>query len=370
MTKHREFPSPFLVLALVVWALCVVLFAGPAFEVSAAWGEAPGASAGQAAAPPAGPPRTYTNPLSIPNYPVGKRVRGIANGTPTDDSNLWRVDRTEQFRELADPSVLWHEGKWYLYPSVDMAWVSADMGATWQHHPLNIRDIGYAPTIVKHRGRFLLMASESSVYESDSPLGPFKELGPITIPNAAALPSQIDPMLFSDDDGRLYYYWGCTPSRGIFVVELDATAPDARDRRAERGDSLPPRSVPVGAPGQLEPGRQRRLGGGLVDAQARRALHPRLLRGRHAEPYLCHGRVRQPIAARPVRAAEAQPVLPHHDGPRDRHVSRRGRRRARRSGCGPSTRCSLAPYTGSSAGWVWTWSRWTRRASCTFHRRP
>ena len=154
-------------------------------------------------------PTTYCNPLPLPNYPVGKRARDLTVGAPVPkDDWLWLVDRQQQFRELADVSVLWHEGAWYLYPSVDMAWVSKDGGATWQHHPLNVRDIGYAPTIVKHKGKYLLMASESSVYTADAPLGPFKELGPIKLP--AGVPGQIDPMLFSDD-GRLFYYWGCTP---------------------------------------------------------------------------------------------------------------------------------------------------------------
>jgi xylan 1,4-beta-xylosidase len=169
-------------------------------------------------------PTTYCNPIALPNYPVGKRARDVKVGAavPKDDW-LWLVGKQEQFRELADVSVLWHDGAWYLYPSVDMAWVSKDGGATWQHHPLNVRDLGYAPTVVKHKGKFLLMASESSVYTADSPLGPFKELGPITLPKG--VPTQIDPMLFSDDDGRLYYYWGCTPTEGIYGVELDADNP-------------------------------------------------------------------------------------------------------------------------------------------------
>ena len=99
-------------------------------------------------------PSTFCNPLSIPDYPIGVRARGVTNGASLDDDALWLADHQEQFRELADPTALWHEGKWYLYPSVDMAWVSADCGATWQHHPLNIRDLGYAPTVVKHGGRF------------------------------------------------------------------------------------------------------------------------------------------------------------------------------------------------------------------------
>jgi hypothetical protein len=45
------------------------------------------------------------------------------------------------------------------------------------------------------------------------------------MPKVAGMPGQGDPMLFSDDDGRLYYYWGCTPRSGIWGVELDAADP-------------------------------------------------------------------------------------------------------------------------------------------------
>jgi hypothetical protein len=185
---------------------------------------APAPEARPAVGANSGTPTTYCNPLSLPNYPLGRRAREVTVGAPVPaDDWLWLVDRQQQFRELADVSVLWHEGVWYMYPSVDMAWVSRDGGATWQHHPLNVRDLGYAPTVVKHKGSFLLMASESSVYTADAPLGPFKELGPIKLP--AGVPGQIDPMQFSDDNGRLFYYWGCTPAEGIYGVELDADNP-------------------------------------------------------------------------------------------------------------------------------------------------
>ena len=134
-------------------------------------------------------PDTYCNPLPIPNYPVGRVVRDLRDGDKTDGSFLWFVDRVEQYRELADPTAIWHDGRWILYPSVDMAWVSADMGATWQHHPLNLRDVGYAPTVVRQGDRFLLMASSSSIYASSSPLGPFKETRP---PEAAGGPAGYD----------------------------------------------------------------------------------------------------------------------------------------------------------------------------------
>ncbi len=167
---------------------------------------------------------TYCNPLSIPNFPIGRNARDLVVGSPTGaNDGLWLLGHKEQFRELADVSVLWHEGKWYMYPSVDMAWVSGDGGLTWQHHPLNVRDLGYAPTIVKHRGKFLLMGSGSAVHTADSPLGPFTPLG--RIPTPRNLPGQTDPMLYSDDDGRLFFYWGCTPNDGIYGVELDPEDP-------------------------------------------------------------------------------------------------------------------------------------------------
>ena len=158
-----------------------------------------------------------------PITPVGRFARDLDRGDTGPDW-MWRLGYKQQFRELADVTALWFDGKFYLYPSVDMAWVSEDLGATWKHHPLNVRDIGYAPTIVQHQDRFLLMASNSPIYASRSPLGPFEELGKIKLERNGKLPDFIDPMLFSDN-GRLFYYWGCSPTGGIWGVELDAEDP-------------------------------------------------------------------------------------------------------------------------------------------------
>ena len=170
------------------------------------------------------PPATFCNPLSLPNYPIGRDARGVIKGE-LDEGGQWLLGHKEQFRELADVTALWFDGKWYLYPSVDMAWVSDDNGGTWQHRPLNVRDIGYAPTVVRHRGKFLLLASGSPLYTADSPLGPFTKLGNIQLTRTGKMSEFIDPMLFSDEDGRLYYYWGCSPSGGIWGMELNAKDP-------------------------------------------------------------------------------------------------------------------------------------------------
>ena len=62
-----------------------------------------GTSAIVAAAPgrmpaPADTPRTYCNPLPIPDYPVGRNVRDLKNGDKTDGSFLWFLDGVEQYR--------------------------------------------------------------------------------------------------------------------------------------------------------------------------------------------------------------------------------------------------------------------------------
>ena len=59
------------------------------------------------------PPATFCNPLPIPNYPIGFFARNVTNGEP-DARESWLLGHREQFRELADPVVLWHDGKWYL----------------------------------------------------------------------------------------------------------------------------------------------------------------------------------------------------------------------------------------------------------------
>ena len=163
-------------------------------------------------------PLTYCNPIPLPDYPRG---RSCVNKKP----GAWgfRHPQARDFRETADPSVIFHDNKWYLYSSCGMAYVSEDF-VTWQHHRIEPYDCGYAPTVVKHRGKFLLTACGAPIYESSSPLGPFTELGKVRLPSGEVLKSFNDPMLFADDDGRLYAYWGLGEP-GIFAAELSPDDP-------------------------------------------------------------------------------------------------------------------------------------------------
>ena len=195
------------------------------------------------------PPRTFCNPLSIPDYPVGFLSRTLTRGEP-DPREGWILGRREQFRELADPVVLWHEGTWFLYPSGDMAWVSADQGATWRHHPLNVREIGYPPTVVRHRGRFLLGNNSPTLHASESPLGPFEKIGDLKLAAGGEVPPLWGKMLFSDDDGRLFLYFGVSEKAGIWGVELDAADPTTALGKPVRLISFDPRARPWEALGE------------------------------------------------------------------------------------------------------------------------
>jgi len=195
------------------------------------------------------PPRTFCNPLSIPDYPVAFLSRTVTRGEP-DPRGGWILGQREQFRELADPVVLCHDGKWFLYPSGDMAWVSADEGATWRHHPLNVREIGYPPTVVRHRGRFLLGNNSPTLYASASPLGPFEKIGDLKLAAGGAVPPLWGKMLFSADDGRLFLYFGVSEKAGIWGVELDAADPTTALGQPVRLISFDPRARPWEALGE------------------------------------------------------------------------------------------------------------------------
>lgn len=190
------------------------------------------------APPKSGPhasPKTFCNPMPLVDYPVGLLARSVANGGESDH-HMWYTDETRQFRETADPSLLYENGVWYVFPSCDACWKSYDGGASWTHVPLGLsgaegaRDrLSYAPTAVKHRGEFLLMGSLGDVFKAKRPDGPYEYLGHLNTPEGIVDGEQItwlwDPMLFSDDDGRLYLYWGSSATNGIWGCELDAKNP-------------------------------------------------------------------------------------------------------------------------------------------------
>ena len=77
-----------------------------------------------------------------------------------------------------------------------------------------------APTVAEFRGSFYLAGNGSGLYRSAQPLGPWEFLGDFT-DNQGKRFSPFDPMIFVDDDGRVYFYYSGGSTKGIYGVELD-----------------------------------------------------------------------------------------------------------------------------------------------------
>lgn len=178
------------------------------------------------------PEDTWCNPLVLENYPIGFLAPGRVGKNSGSMANFNGPAR--DFRELGDPEVLYDDGRWYLFPSVGEAYVSTDL-VNWKYEKIkfaNGEKLGYAPTIVKCRGKYLLSSSwpfagKTEILQAFEPLGPYHSLGePVDGEGKCLAPEWIDPMLFCDDDGRLYAYWhfGGT-GEGIFGIELDPDNP-------------------------------------------------------------------------------------------------------------------------------------------------
>lgn len=123
-------------------------------------------------------------------------------------------------REAADPTMIRYRNKYYIFASMSLGvWVSEDM-AKWKSHPLpeSLPLYDYAPD-ARVIGDYVYLSASSnrkncSFYRTKNILkGPYEEI-------KGSFPFW-DPNLFADDDGRIYFYWGCSSDKPLFGVELD-----------------------------------------------------------------------------------------------------------------------------------------------------
>jgi xylan 1,4-beta-xylosidase len=134
-------------------------------------------------------------------------------------------------REAADPSMILFKGKYYLFPSMTAGFFVSDNLTEWQFHPLkDVPVYDYAPD-VRVMGEYIYFSASaptenSSFYRTKDPIrGEFEEI-------KGKFPFH-DPNLFVDDDGRIYFYWGCSNVEPIYGVELNP-------------EDMSPKSEPVG----------------------------------------------------------------------------------------------------------------------------
>ncbi len=123
-------------------------------------------------------------------------------------------------REAADPSMIRFQGRYYIFASMTLGvWVSDDL-AHWENHrlPEELPLYDYAPD-VRVIGDWVYFCASSREHNCDRwrtrdiLRGPYERI-------EGSFPYW-DPNLFLDDDGRVYFYWGCSNETPIWGVELD-----------------------------------------------------------------------------------------------------------------------------------------------------
>ena len=131
-------------------------------------------------------------------------------------------------REAADPSMILFRGKYYLFPSMTRGFLVSEDMASWKLRPLTgVPLYDYAPDVRAIGDWMYFCASRQGeicdFYRTKDPeSGVFEKL-PGTF-------DFWDPNLFLDDDGRLYFYWGCSNMTPIWGVELN---PETMERIGE-----------------------------------------------------------------------------------------------------------------------------------------
>lgn len=121
-------------------------------------------------------------------------------------------------REAADPSMVLFKGLYYIFPSMTCGfWYSEDM-KDWKFHSLRDMPVyDYAPD-VRPVGDWLYFCASNHTatahYRTRDPFTDQYEKIEGSFPFW-------DPNLFEDEDGRLYFYHGSSPSLPIYGVELD-----------------------------------------------------------------------------------------------------------------------------------------------------
>ena len=129
---------------------------------------------------------------------------------------------TPSRREAADPAMVVYKGEYYLFASKSGGYFHSTDLIHWDlitTSDLPVED--YAPTTVVMNDTLYFMASKNAppltIYKTADP-----KSGKWQIANAAFPIGMTDPDLFVDDDGRLFFYYGCSNVNPIYGVELDA----------------------------------------------------------------------------------------------------------------------------------------------------
>lgn len=143
-----------------------------------------------------------------------------------------RKNRISICREAADPSMICFQGRYYIFASMTLGvWVSDDL-AHWENHklPSDLPLYDYAPD-VRVMGEYVYFCASKKgeicdrYRTKDILKGPYEKI--------EGTFDYWDPNVFVDDDGRVYFYWGCSNETPIWGVELDPETMEPKGERQE-----------------------------------------------------------------------------------------------------------------------------------------
>ena len=124
-------------------------------------------------------------------------------------------------RESADPTLVYFKGHYYLFASMSGGFYFSDDMIHWNwHENRKLTPFRYAPD-VRQVGDWLIFSSSdrdpSEIYRTKDPMSDdFEKL-------SEPFPFW-DPNTFQDEDGRVYFYWGCANTTPIWGQEFDPEA--------------------------------------------------------------------------------------------------------------------------------------------------
>lgn len=136
---------------------------------------------------------------------------------------------------LADPTIFFYEGVYYLYGTLNdsrvggfKVYTSADQ-KTWEDKGYVLKmgeSYGtkgfWAPQVFAYNGQFYMAYTASehiAIAKADSPLGPFRQVNKKPLDSSVRM---IDPFVYFDPSGKIYlYHVRVQKGNRIFVAELN-----------------------------------------------------------------------------------------------------------------------------------------------------
>ena len=158
-------------------------------------------------------------------FMVYSQNKGILNSgqtticNPVNLSYRFCLDGVSR-REAADPTMVVFKNEYFLFASKSSGYFHSTDLINWDL--ITTKDLpfeDYAPTVVVMKDTLYFMASKDapiSIYKTANP-----KSGKWKVANSNFPIGMTDPDLFVDDDGRLYFYYGCSDRNPIYGVELD-----------------------------------------------------------------------------------------------------------------------------------------------------